>query len=217
MSHPPTLISKVYVEEGGEQVYSWKVAFVCDRKAPCVLTCVPTACRGVGDTVDDVWHGRLQHAHQDWLRACMSVLCLLDDRLVSQGFAGMWAGGSLPWLFVVPEAGRAWSLMRDWFQLWVHTAMVSSRVMGSSMDVCCCELQNKMLGCPGTWKEELTQLSGKQFKYFLSHWVPRCWSLALVPYWSVWSAVGICGFTHPMLAGYVLEGLVEVLRTLVMF
>lgn len=50
---------------------------------------------------------------------------------------------------------------------------------GEQVDACSCELQNKTLGYLGTWKEELTQLSGKQFKYFLLYKVQRCSSLAL--------------------------------------
>lgn len=49
-----------------------------------------------------------------------------------------------------------------------------------AVDGCSCELQNQTPGHLGTWKEELTQLSGKRFKYLLLHQVHRCSSLALV-------------------------------------
>lgn len=159
-SHLPchTLISKVCVEEGGEHIHSWKVAFVpgaADRKAPCILMCVPIACRGLGDTLDGVWHSCQQRACLDWTPSlCVCVVpCWLTDPW-GQGFAGMWAG-CLPWLFVVPEAGRAWSLTRGCDSSCESALLRGARVMGSSVGECSSELQNKTLGCRRTWKEEL--------------------------------------------------------------
>lgn len=50
---------------------------------------------------------------------------------------------------------------------------------GERVDACFCELQSETLGYLNTWEEELTQLSGKRFEYFLLHQVQRCASLAL--------------------------------------
>lgn len=68
-----------------------------------------------------------------------------------------------------------------------------------------------------TWKEELTQLCGKQFKHFLSRRVQRCWSLAFwQSYLSTWSVVGFLWFhlsSHPHWWQCVVEGLIEGKRT----
>lgn len=60
---------------------------------------------------------------------------------------------------------------------------------------------NQTLVWLGIWKGKLTQLSGKQFKYCLSHRVQRCWFLAFrQPYLSAWSLVGLLWFRlsdHP--------------------
>lgn len=60
---------------------------------------------------------------------------------------------------------------------------------------------NQTLVWLGMWKGKLTQRSGKQFKYCLSHRVQRCWFLAFrQPYLSAWSLVGLLWFRlsdHP--------------------
>lgn len=163
---------------------------------------IPIACRGLGDTSDGVWHSCQQRACLDWalsLHVCV-VPCWLTDSW-GQGFAGMWADGCLPWLWVVPEAGRAWIL---WFQLWVHSAAVSSCVMGSSVGECSSELQTKLWDALVHRRKSWLN-SRKQFKCFLSYRVPRCWSLALVPSLSAWLAVG-CLWFHPSHAGSVCAG-----------